>query len=132
MLGCPPPGSCAPIARLTGVPRSRFCTAHPHFSISSHTLLSRASLARLHTAGFPEILDHNEEPVEISEPADPATFSLRLEEADPLQGNEIILQFLAFGRWGGSSFVVPSAGTSQGPPLSGTVLSRNPPTCFPA
>ncbi|KAM6371470.1 nephrocystin-4 isoform 2-T2 [Pluvialis apricaria] len=65
---------------------------------SSRTLLSRASLARLHTAGFPEILDHNQEPVEISEPADPATFSLRLEEADPLQGNEIILQFLAFGR----------------------------------
>ncbi|KAM9217675.1 LOW QUALITY PROTEIN: nephrocystin-4 [Leptosomus discolor] len=64
----------------------------------SHTLLSRASLARLHAAGFPEILDRNEEPVEISEPADPASLSLRLEEADPLQGNEIILQFLAFGR----------------------------------
>ncbi|NXS76141.1 NPHP4 protein, partial [Pandion haliaetus] len=65
---------------------------------SSRTLLSRASLARLHTAGFPEILDHNQEPVEISEPVDPASFSPRLEEADPLQGNEIILQFLAFGR----------------------------------
>ncbi|KFZ63786.1 Nephrocystin-4, partial [Antrostomus carolinensis] len=65
---------------------------------SSHTLLSRASLARLHHAGFPEILDRNEEPVEISEPADPASFSLQLEEDDPLQGNEIILQFLAFGR----------------------------------
>ncbi|XP_029873112.1 nephrocystin-4 isoform X1 [Aquila chrysaetos chrysaetos] len=65
---------------------------------SSRTLLSRASLARLHAAGFPEILDHNQEPVEISEPVDPASFSPRLEEADPLQGNEIILQFLAFGR----------------------------------
>ncbi|XP_010563690.1 PREDICTED: nephrocystin-4 [Haliaeetus leucocephalus] len=65
---------------------------------SSRTLLSRASLARLHAAGFPEILDHNQVPVEISEPVDPASFSLRLEEADPLQGNEIILQFLAFGR----------------------------------
>ncbi|NWI68794.1 NPHP4 protein, partial [Todus mexicanus] len=64
----------------------------------SHTLLSRASLARLHSAGFPEILDRNQVPVEISEPADPASLSLRLEEADPLQGNEIILQFLAFGR----------------------------------
>ncbi|NXG73381.1 NPHP4 protein, partial [Baryphthengus martii] len=64
----------------------------------SHTRLSRASLARLHAAGFPEILDRNQVPVEISEPADPASFSLRLEEADPLQGNEIILQFLAFGR----------------------------------
>ncbi|XP_064326094.1 nephrocystin-4 [Phalacrocorax carbo] len=65
---------------------------------SSRTLLSRASLARLHAAGFPEILDRNQEPVEISAPADPASFSLQLEEADPLQGNEIILQFLAFGR----------------------------------
>ncbi|KAM6045983.1 nephrocystin-4 isoform 3-T3 [Theristicus caerulescens] len=65
---------------------------------SSRTLLSRASLARLHAAGFPEILDRNEEPVEISEVADPGSFSLQLEEADPLQGNEIILQFLAFGR----------------------------------
>ncbi|XP_059685860.1 nephrocystin-4 [Gavia stellata] len=65
---------------------------------SSRTPLSRASLARLHAAGFPEILDHNQEPVEISELADPASFSPQLEEADPLQGNEIILQFLAFGR----------------------------------
>ncbi|NWX44455.1 NPHP4 protein, partial [Steatornis caripensis] len=65
---------------------------------SSHTLLSRASLARLHAAGFPEILNCNQEPVEVSEPMDPASFSLQLEEADPLQVNEIILQFLALGR----------------------------------
>ncbi|NXP51724.1 NPHP4 protein, partial [Heliornis fulica] len=65
---------------------------------SSHTLLSRASLARLHAAGFPDVLDHNQEPVEISEPGLPLSFSPQLEEADPLQGNEIILQFLAFGR----------------------------------
>ncbi|KAM9256435.1 nephrocystin-4 [Cariama cristata] len=65
---------------------------------SSRTVLSRASLARLHAAGFPEILDHDQEPVEISEPGDPGSFNPQLEEADPLQGNEIILQFLAFGR----------------------------------
>ncbi|NWH55931.1 NPHP4 protein, partial [Geococcyx californianus] len=65
---------------------------------SSCTMLSRASLARLHASGFPEILDRNQEPVEISELVDPASFNLQLEEADPLQGNEIILQFLAFGR----------------------------------
>ncbi|KAM6240978.1 nephrocystin-4 [Porphyrio hochstetteri] len=64
----------------------------------SHTLLSRASLARLRAAGFPDILDHNQEPVEVSEPGRPVSFSPQLEEADPLQGNEIILQFLAFGR----------------------------------
>ncbi|NWT19383.1 NPHP4 protein, partial [Vireo altiloquus] len=65
---------------------------------SSHVSLSRASLARLHAAGFPDILDHNQEPVEISEPVELGSFNLRLEEADPLQGNEIVLQFLAFGR----------------------------------
>ncbi|NWI55997.1 NPHP4 protein, partial [Calyptomena viridis] len=65
---------------------------------SSHVSLSRASLVRLHTAGFPEILDCNQEPVEISEPGELGNFNPRLEEADPLQGNEIILQFLAFGR----------------------------------
>ncbi|NXM43828.1 NPHP4 protein, partial [Gymnorhina tibicen] len=65
---------------------------------SSHVSLSRASLARLHAAGFPDILDRNQEPVEISEPVELGSFNLRLEEADPLQGNEIVLQFLAFGR----------------------------------
>ncbi|NXW61333.1 NPHP4 protein, partial [Eurystomus gularis] len=75
----------------------------------SHTLLSRAFLARLHAAGFPEILDRNQLPVEISEPMDPSSLSLRLEEDDPLQGNEIILQFLAFGRdgWDGMSGTWP-------------------------
>ncbi|XP_030145123.4 nephrocystin-4 [Taeniopygia guttata] len=65
---------------------------------SSRVSLSRAALARLHTAGFPDILDRNQEPVEISEPVELGSFNLRLEEADPLQGNEIVLQFLAFGR----------------------------------
>ncbi|NXQ28610.1 NPHP4 protein, partial [Alaudala cheleensis] len=58
---------------------------------SSHVSLSRAALARLHAAGFPDILDHNQEPVEISEPVELGSFNLRLEEADPLQGNEIVL-----------------------------------------
>uniref|UniRef100_A0A8C5UD30 Nephrocystin 4 n=1 Tax=Malurus cyaneus samueli TaxID=2593467 RepID=A0A8C5UD30_9PASS len=65
---------------------------------SSHVSLSRGSLARLHAAGFPDILDRNQEPVEISEPVELGSCNLRLEEADPLQGNEIVLQFLAFGR----------------------------------
>ncbi|NXB88901.1 NPHP4 protein, partial [Vidua chalybeata] len=65
---------------------------------SSHVSLSRAALVRLHAAGFPDILDRNQEPVEISEPVELGSFNLRLEEADPLQGNEIVLQFLAFGR----------------------------------
>ncbi|NXR17397.1 NPHP4 protein, partial [Cinclus mexicanus] len=65
---------------------------------SSHVSLSRAALACLHAAGVPDILDRNQEPVEISEPVELGSFNLRLEEADPLQGNEIVLQFLAFGR----------------------------------
>uniref|UniRef100_A0A8B9VJD4 Nephrocystin 4 n=1 Tax=Anas zonorhyncha TaxID=75864 RepID=A0A8B9VJD4_9AVES len=65
---------------------------------SSSTVLSRASLALLHASGFPEILDCNKEPVEIAEPLDFTSFSPQLEEADALQSNEIILQFLAFSR----------------------------------
>lgn len=36
--------------------------------------------------------------MEIAEPLDPTSFSPQLEEADALQSNEIILQFLAFSR----------------------------------
>ncbi|NXW42416.1 NPHP4 protein, partial [Nyctiprogne leucopyga] len=99
-LGSPDPDPCASdqLRALPFAPLQVPIAAVGLQAGSSHTLLSRASLARLHAAGFPEILDRNEEPVEISEPADPASFSLQLEEADPLQGNEIILQFLAFGR----------------------------------
>lgn len=105
-------------------PCGLFCEAHPYFSISSHVSLSRAALARLHAAGFPDILDCNQEPVEISEPVKLGNFNLRLEEADPLQGNEIVLQFLAFGRWDGSSW--SCVGRSQRPP------GQIPPILFPA
>ncbi|XP_075376442.1 nephrocystin-4 isoform X5 [Mycteria americana] len=99
-LGSPDPEPCAgdPLRALPFTPLQVPIAAVGLQAGSSRTLLSRASLARLHAAGFPEILDHNQEPVGISELVDPASFSLRLEEADPLQGNEIILQFLAFGR----------------------------------
>ncbi|XP_037737169.1 nephrocystin-4 isoform X5 [Chelonia mydas] len=65
---------------------------------SSSTVLTRASLSRLHAAGFPEILDCNKEPAEVVDPADPVDFNPQREEADFLQSNEIILQFLAFTR----------------------------------
>uniref|UniRef100_A0A8C3SAM7 Nephrocystin 4 n=1 Tax=Chelydra serpentina TaxID=8475 RepID=A0A8C3SAM7_CHESE len=65
---------------------------------SSSTVLTRASLSRLHAAGFPEILDCNKEPAEVVDPADPVNFNPQREEADFLQSNEIILQFLAFTR----------------------------------
>ncbi|KAM6336525.1 nephrocystin-4 [Alca torda] len=100
-LGSPDPEPCANSDQLRALPFAPLQVPMAAVGLqagSSRTQLSRASLARLHAAGFPQILDHNQEPVEISEPVDPASFSLRLEEADPLQGNEIILQFLAFGR----------------------------------
>ncbi|XP_019396720.1 PREDICTED: nephrocystin-4 isoform X4 [Crocodylus porosus] len=71
---------------------------------SFSTALTRASLARLHAAGFPEILDCNKEPVEVLDPAAPVNFDPQREEADFLQSNEIVLQFLAFSR-------TPQAGT---------------------
>ncbi|XP_072464786.1 nephrocystin-4 isoform X2 [Notamacropus eugenii] len=60
--------------------------------------LSRASLVRLHALGFPEILDHSKQPAEVVDPSIPVNFNPQKEEADVLQSNEIILQFLAFSR----------------------------------
>ncbi|KAM6402747.1 LOW QUALITY PROTEIN: nephrocystin-4 [Rhynochetos jubatus] len=97
-VGSSEPGAEAQLRALPFAPLQVPIAAVGLQAGSSRTLLSRASLARLHAAGFPEILDRNQEPVAVSEPADPGNFSPQLEEADPLQGNEIILQFLAFGR----------------------------------
>nr|XP_014348387.1 PREDICTED: nephrocystin-4 [Latimeria chalumnae] len=66
--------------------------------ISMTSRLTRATLAQLYSSGFPEILDCNNEPAEVRNPADPVNFNPQREEADFLQSNEIILQFLAFSR----------------------------------
>ncbi|KAM9299299.1 LOW QUALITY PROTEIN: nephrocystin-4 [Gastrophryne carolinensis] len=63
---------------------------------STSSTLSRAALARLHSVGFPEILDCNNEVAEVLDPASPINFNPQREEADYLQCNEIVLQFLAF------------------------------------
>lgn len=55
-------------------------------------------MALLQAAGFPEILDASQQPVEVVSPADPVKLSLQKEEADRLWGNEVVLQFLAFSR----------------------------------
>ncbi|XP_053136667.1 nephrocystin-4 isoform X2 [Hemicordylus capensis] len=65
---------------------------------SPSTILTRASLARLQASGFPEILDCNKKPAPIVDPTDPVNINPQWEEADLLQSNEIILQFLAFTR----------------------------------
>ncbi|XP_015285301.1 PREDICTED: nephrocystin-4 [Gekko japonicus] len=67
-------------------------------SRSSSMTLTRASLARLRASGFPEILDCNKEPAQVVDPVDPVDFNPQREEADFLQSNEIVLQFLAFTR----------------------------------
>ncbi|XP_063173782.1 nephrocystin-4 [Candoia aspera] len=65
---------------------------------SLNTAPTRASLARLRAAGFPELLDCNKEPVEMVDPADPTHYSPQREGADLLQNNEINVQFLALSR----------------------------------
>uniref|UniRef100_A0A5S6KML1 Carbonyl reductase family member 4 n=1 Tax=Xenopus tropicalis TaxID=8364 RepID=A0A5S6KML1_XENTR len=65
---------------------------------STASLLSRASLARLHSVEFPDILDCNNEVAEVVDPSNPVNFNLQKEEADYLLCNEIVLQFLAFTR----------------------------------
>ncbi|GAB5574484.1 nephrocystin-4 isoform X5 [Prionailurus iriomotensis] len=63
---------------------------------SSGSKLSRASMVLLQASGFPEILDANKQPAETVNPADSVQFNPQKEESDCLQGNEIVLQFLAF------------------------------------
>uniref|UniRef100_A0A8C3YS56 Nephrocystin 4 n=1 Tax=Catagonus wagneri TaxID=51154 RepID=A0A8C3YS56_9CETA len=65
---------------------------------SSGGKLSRATLALLQSAGFPEILDANKQPAEAVNPTDAVKFNPQKEESDCLQSNEIVLQFLAFSR----------------------------------
>ncbi|XP_075849533.1 nephrocystin-4 [Microcebus murinus] len=65
---------------------------------SSGSQLSRASMALLQSSGFPEILDASQQPAEAVNPTDPVVFDPQKEESDCLQGNEIVLQFLAFSR----------------------------------
>ncbi|XP_005079320.1 LOW QUALITY PROTEIN: nephrocystin-4 [Mesocricetus auratus] len=65
---------------------------------SSRSQLSRAAMVLLQSSGFPEILDASQQPVEAVNPEDPVRFNPQKEESDGLQGNEIVLQFLAFSR----------------------------------
>ena len=77
-------------------------------SILSHSLvvmlmfsgptLTRAAQARLHTAGFPPILDRNGTAAEVLDPSDVPNFDENAEHRDRLKVNEIVLQFMAFSR----------------------------------
>ncbi|XP_074538441.1 nephrocystin-4 [Halichoeres trimaculatus] len=67
------------------------------------TVSSRRSLAHLYSAGFPNIVDHRGQAAEVLDPTEPMPFDPQCEDADPLQGNLLVFQFLAFTR-------IPTAG----------------------
>ncbi|XP_072887786.1 nephrocystin-4 [Hemitrygon akajei] len=66
--------------------------------IGGTTVTSRAALAQMHAFGFPEIRADNNELAVVIDSDNLPGINLQLEEADHLQCNEIILQFLAFSR----------------------------------
>ncbi|XP_008411314.1 nephrocystin-4 isoform X1 [Poecilia reticulata] len=70
---------------------------------SSCSVSSRSSLAHLFSAGFPEILDCSGQVAEVLDPTEPMPFDPQREEADLLQGNLLVFEFLAFTR-------IPGAG----------------------
>lgn len=74
-----------------------WCCLRP-FCCSSRGRLSRASLALLQSAGFPEILDAHGQPAEAVSPAESVRVEPQKEEADCLRSNEVVLQFLALSR----------------------------------
>ena len=66
--------------------------------VFSGPTLTRAAQARLHTAGFPPILDRNGVAAEVIDPSDMPNFDENAENKDRLKVNEIVLQFMAFSR----------------------------------
>ncbi|KAK9515632.1 hypothetical protein VZT92_026260 [Zoarces viviparus] len=65
---------------------------------SSCSVSSRSSLAHLYSAGFPDIVDGAGQAAEVLDPTEPVPFDPQREECDPLQGNVLVFQFLAFTR----------------------------------
>ncbi|XP_035881118.1 nephrocystin-4 isoform X2 [Phyllostomus discolor] len=95
----PAPGPCV-AEQLQELP---FAPVHAPIVVGAQTRssgrkLSRAALALLRASGFPEVVDARGQPVEAVDPAEPVNFDPQKEESDPLQSNEIVLQFLAFSR----------------------------------
>ncbi|MEQ2243477.1 hypothetical protein ILYODFUR_007413 [Ilyodon furcidens] len=62
----------------------------------SCSVSSRSSLAHLFSAGYPEIVDCSGQVAEVLDPTEPLPFDPQREEADLLQGNLLVFQFLAF------------------------------------
>ena len=55
-------------------------------------------MAHIFSAGFPDIVDRSGQVAEVLDPTEPVNFDPQREEADSLQGNLLVLQFLAFSR----------------------------------
>ncbi|XP_047655868.1 nephrocystin-4 isoform X1 [Tachysurus fulvidraco] len=72
-------------------------TMGTHTTGSSRTS-SRGFLAHLFSSRFPEIRDELNQVAELMDPEEPVNFDPHREEADPLQANTLLLQFLAFSR----------------------------------
>ncbi|XP_033763320.1 nephrocystin-4-like isoform X4 [Pecten maximus] len=83
----------------------------PHGHVGAQGL-SRAAYARLFNAGFQPILDRNSEPPEVIDPRQDRRLDLNKENADPLQCNEIVFQFLAFSRMMSVEATGPKAETN--------------------
>lgn len=64
----------------------------------SSSVSSRSSLAHLYSAGFPPIVDSNNQVADVLDPTEPVPFDLQCEETDFLQDNLLVFQFLAFTR----------------------------------
>ena len=65
---------------------------------SGPTTVSRATYARLSSAGFPSIVDRRGNPPLVIDPKEELPLNLDSEGMDQLLGNEIIIQFLALSR----------------------------------
>lgn len=72
-------------------------TLGTHITGSSRTS-SRGFLAHLFSSRFTEIRDELNQVAELLDPDEPVNFDPHREEADPLQANTLLLQFLAFTR----------------------------------
>ncbi|CAB1336399.1 unnamed protein product, partial [Coregonus sp. 'balchen'] len=77
----------------------------PIITMGTHAA-PRSSLAHLYSAGFPHITDPSGVVAEVLDPTEPVNFDPQREEVDPLQGNVLLLQFLAFSR-------IPQQGVSS-------------------
>ncbi|KAK2557771.1 Nephrocystin-4 [Acropora cervicornis] len=97
------PFAPSPVTHLTEIPNSTtqaplLLTDTGMGRTSAPTPMSRASYARLSSAGFPPIVDRRGNPPLAIDPKEELPLNLDSEATDNLLSNEIIIQFLALSR----------------------------------